>query len=101
MSHTRSRRSRLEIYIETLEAVQTIHNPSQIMSTVGMSSTLTRTVLDGLIDGGFIRVKPVFGDMRSTTTYHLTKKGETFLRKYNNETKEMLELIVDATMEKV
>lgn len=70
------RRSRLEIYFETLEVIgRGITKPTQIMYKTNLSWIVLQEVFETLINGGFINEANEKGSLR----YYIADKGKNAL----------------------
>lgn len=71
-----TRRSRIEVYIEVLGAINNgIHKPTQIMYHINLSWKPLQRVLQNLVSQGMIKEENISHN-RTTTRYYLTPKGE-------------------------
>ena len=77
------RRSKLDLYFETLQAINTGNNRvTRIMREVNMSYKPLKEMLDSLHRQGIVEVLDAlhFKDKRTNVYYKLTRKGENIYR---------------------
>ena len=80
------RRSRLEICLDILKAVQKgVNKPTRIMYAVNISWNPLQTVLGSLVSAGFIEEIETKGDKRTTRRYEITQRGLNVLRYLDRE----------------
>jgi predicted transcriptional regulator len=80
------KRSRLEVYIDVLEAVSSgVNKPTNIMYKCNLSWTPMREILDSMIKKGLIRKFEV----KNRRIYEITDKGRELLE-YMGNVEEML-----------
>ncbi len=80
------RRSRLEICLDILRAVQKgVNKPTRIMYAVNISWNPLQKVLGSLVSAGFIGEIESKGDKRTTRRYEITQSGLNVLRYLDRE----------------
>ena len=72
-----SRRTRLEIMLSVLSAVEEgVNKPTRIMYAANMSWNPTKKILEKLVDEGFLGVTEEPLGRRSRKRYEITEKGK-------------------------
>ena len=81
------RRSRLDIYLDVLRAVNNgVKKPTRIMYAVNMSWNPLQKVLRSMVSGEFIREIELKGKKRTTRHYEITQSGLNILNYLDKET---------------
>ena len=83
-----SKRSRVEIYIDVLNAIrQGVHKPTRIMYKTNLSWKPLMKILDSMMEQGLIRAE----EEGNRTTYWITEKGRNVLN-YFKEAMSLIEI---------
>ena len=84
------RRSKLDIVLSVLSAVMSgVDKPTRIMYAANLSWTLTKRILESLVEQGLLSIREKAGSRRSRIRYEITEKGANVLR-YFNGAKELI-----------
>jgi len=90
----KNRRSKLELYLDVLNVIKegTI-KPTRIMYGANLSWKLVQGILSSLVTQGLIDETDLSTsrDKRTNRVYHITKKGESVIR-YFNQAKKLIEV---------
>jgi len=83
-----SKRSRIEIYLDVLQAIKRgTHKPTRIMYRTNLSWKPLMVVLESMIEQGLIRAE----EKGNRTTYWITEKGRNVLN-YFSEAMNLIEI---------
>jgi len=83
-----SKRSRIEIYLDVLQAIKRgTHKPTRIMYRTNLSWKPLMSILESMVEQGLIRVE----EEGNRTTYCITEKGRNVLN-YFTEAMNLIEI---------